>query len=96
MEKFLEDKMWQYLSDEKISKLSDIKQQSIYRRKINKTVKFIINPLYMFALRQGFDDTNFLKEATVHGMVEELKAFYEGRGIDREGRIKVLLEGRKK
>lgn len=96
MEKFLEDKMWQYLSDEEISKLSDIKQQSIYRRKINKTVKFIINPLYMFALRQGFDDTNFLKEATVHGMVEELKAFYEGNGIDREGRIQLLLKGRKK
>lgn len=96
MEKLLEDKKWQYLSDEEISKLSNIRQQSCYRRKINKTVKFIINPLYMFALRQGFDDTNFLKEATVHGMVEELKAFYEGNGIDREGRIQLLLKGRKK
>ena len=90
------DKKWQYLSDEEISELSDVKQQSCYRRKINKTVKFIINPLYMYALKQGFDDTDFLKKVTVHDMVEELKAFYEGKGIDREGRIKVLLEGRKK
>lgn len=92
----LEEQKWQYLSDEEISLLPDLKTQSFYRRKINKTVKFIINPLYMHALKQGFDDTEFLKKITVHDMVEELKVFYERKGINREGRIQLLLEERKK
>lgn len=90
------EKMWQYLSKEEISMCSDIKVQSSYRKNVRETIKSIMNPLYMYALKQGFDDTNFLKETTIHDMVEELKLFYESKGIDREKRISILLEGKKK
>ncbi len=96
MKDCLEDKRWQYLSAEEIEMLEDVKVRSEYRRKIGKTVKFIINPLYMYALKHGYDDTDFLKRATVHGMVEELKSFYDSKEIDRDGKMKILLESRKK
>lgn len=85
---------WQFLTDEEIEKIPDRSVQSSYRRKIGKTMRTIINPLYMHAIRNGFDDTNFLKQKTIHGMVEELKTYFESRGIDREEEIKIILNSR--
>ena len=83
------DKEWQYLTDDEIN-LFDIKIQSLYRRKIKRTINFVICPLYMYAVKHGYDDTSFLKEETIHGMVEALKIFYNQKGIDREEKIKII------
>ena len=84
------DKEWQYLTDDEIN-LLDIKIQSLYRRKIKRTINFVICPLYMYAVKHGYDDTSFLKEETIHGMVEALKIFLFGEGLeDREEKIKII------
>lgn len=95
MNEIPEEKRWQYMSELEISVLPDIKMQSFYRRKISNIVKFVINPLYMYALKHGFDDTDFLKQTTVHGYVEELKLFFETKEIDRQGCIEIISKGRK-
>ncbi len=90
------EKDWQYLTDDEISQISDVKLQSTYRRKINKTVRTIINPLYMYAIKNGFNDTTFLRQGTIHGMVEELKTFFTDKGIDREAEIEIIMSSRRK
>ncbi len=90
------DYTWQYLKDEEISEIEDIHVQSSYRRKINRTVKYIINPLYMYAIKNGFDDTEFLKMKTIHEMVESLKAYFQSRNMGREEEIEIILNSRRK
>ena len=89
-------KEWQYLTDAEISQLPDVKIQSEYRRKINRTVRTIINPLYMYAIKHGFDDSTFLKQETIHGMVTELKLYFAGKGMGREEEIDIILNSRRK
>lgn len=91
-----EDKKWQYIPYDELWQIDNIQIRNEYRKKMNQVVKRIINPLYMHALKNGFDDHTFRKLKTIHGMVEELKEFYEKRGIDRNERIEIIIESRKK
>ena len=89
----VENQEWQYLTDDEISKL-DKEKRSLYRRKIKQTINFVICPLYMYAIKHGYDGSNFEKEETIHGMVEALKSFYDQKGIDREEKIKIIRNSR--
>lgn len=87
------DNTWQYITEDEI-RLLDPKKQAEYRRKIKKTINFVITPLYMYAVKNGYDGSNLEKEETIHGMVEELKKFYDQKGIDREEKIEIIRNSR--
>ena len=84
--------LWQYLSPEQLSKIQDPKLRAEYIKKRNNMVRCIINQLYMYAIRHGFDDTNFLKAQTISDMVDELKKFYNPRKIGIEDMEDIIEE----
>lgn len=89
-----EEKKWQYIDYDTLYQIEDNNLQREYRKKMTYAVRFVINPLYMYALKLGFDDSAFQKQKSIHGMVEELKNFYEKMGIDHDQRVDIVINGR--
>ena len=75
-------KKWQDLPFDQFSNIKNPKLRTEYRNKLNWTMKYIINPLYMYAIRHGFDDTDFVKDKNVSDMFYDLKKFYDSKKIE--------------
>lgn len=90
------DTLWQYLPFDQFERIGDIEIKKNYIKRRNYVVKNIINPLYMYAFKNGFNDENFLKANTINEMVEELKKFYNRRDLKKENLIDIIKESTKK
>lgn len=90
----LNNKRWQDMSYGELSKIEDKKLRHEYQLKMTYAIRYIINPLYMYAVKNGFDDTNFSKLSTVSEMSIELKKFYDKKGISREEEIDIIVNKR--
>ncbi len=88
--------LWQYLSSEQFSKIQNPTIRAKYIKKRNNMVRCIINPLYMYAIRHGYDDVDFIKAQTINDMVYELKKFYDSRKIRRSGMEDIIRKSIRK
>lgn len=92
MVEFSSEKLWKYLSNEQLDNLQDSALKKEYITKRNNMVRCIINPLYMYAIRHGFDDINFIKAQTINEMFYELKKFYHSEKFVRSD-IEDIIKG---
>lgn len=90
------DVLWRYLPFDQFERIDDIEIKKNYIKKRNDIVKYIINPLYMYALRNGFNDKNFIQANTINEMVVELSKFYNRRGYGREDLTDIIKGSTKK
>lgn len=89
-----EEKTWKTLSYQELDQLMDIKKKQEYYQQIRKTLEWL-NPLYMYALRHGFNDEEFKEQVTVQDSVMILKQFYDDCQISNEDRIAIALHRKK-
>lgn len=92
MDEISSEKLWQYLSNEQLNNLQDSNLKKEYITKRNNMVRCIINPLYMHAIRHGFDDTDFIKAQTINEMFYELRKFYYSKKLVR-GDLEDIIKG---
>lgn len=85
---------WQYLTYKELEQIKDPKIKNEYHRKIRQTIEWL-NPLYMYALKHGFQDTEFQKQETIHGAITILKEFYDKKNISSEDRLDIVLHRKK-
>lgn len=85
-----EKELWQFLSSEQLSKIQNPKLRAEYIEKRNNMVKYIINPLYMYAIGHGYDDTDFIKKQNISDMIYELKKFYDPRKIEKSDMADII------
>lgn len=86
------EELWKYLSNEQLGKLPNPNLKKEYITKRNNMVRCIINPLYMYAIRNGFDDTNFINAQTTNDMFYELRKFYGSQKFVR-GNMEDIIKG---
>ncbi len=88
------EQLWKYLSIKQLEQLenSNLKSENIIRR--TNMIRCIINPLYMYAIRNGFDDTELMKAQTINDMFYELGKFYHLKQFTRDD-IEELIKGPK-
>lgn len=96
MDEKFQKQLWQYLSFEQLDKFPDPKLRAEYKNKRNKVVRNIIAPLYMYAIRNGFDDTALNNARTIREIMNELKKFYDSKNIKRDGVEQIIKESIRK
>lgn len=88
--------LWQHLPFDQFNKIQNPELRKEYMVKRNKMVRYIINPLYTYAIRNGYDDNDFNKAQTIYDMVQELKKFYDSKSINRNGIEEIIKESIRK